>query len=174
MSVSEKIVVNFTQGVDYLQKVGKLAEQAEEAKNTAIVNANIAKSNAQTATNAADSASDSATEARQDANNAQAQAEMAETSKQEAAQYAENARNSASDANMYAEMAFGAAAPAWSSSETYNYPQCVAYTDGKTYRCIGTNVTGSDVPGSSSEWVSIILDANKLWELDVNGNIMPI
>jgi hypothetical protein len=42
--LSEKIVVNFTQGTDYIQTVGKLAQKAEEARDTAVVNANVAPS----------------------------------------------------------------------------------------------------------------------------------
>jgi hypothetical protein len=153
MAVDDKIYVNFTQGTDYVQKASKFAQQAEDAKNTAVINGNIARSSAISANNAANSAANSANAASQ-------AAEVATTASQQA--------------NMYAEMAFGAAAPAWNSSETYNYPQCVAYTDGKTYRCIGDDITGSDIPGQSDKWVSITLDANKLWILDANGNIEPV
>lgn len=159
MAVSDKIVVNFTQGIDYLQKVGKLAEQAEVAKDTAVVNANIARSSALTATNAAESASNSAEEAKQYADKATVQAEMSETSSQQA--------------EMYAQTAFSASAPAWDSTATYNYPTVVAYTDGMTYRCVGQNVTGSDVPGSSDKWVSITLDTDNFFEIDFEGRYMP-
>jgi hypothetical protein len=74
---------------------------------------------------------------------------------------------------MYAQTAFGASAPAWDSSETYNYPTVVAYTDGMTYRCVGQNVTGSDVPGSSDKWVSITLDSDNFFEVDFEGRFMP-
>ena len=159
MAVNEKIVVNFTQGVDYLQKVGVLAQQAETAKDTAVVGANSARSSATTATNAAKIASDSANEAKQSAEIAKAQADMAEISSQQA--------------ETYAQTAFGASAPAWDSSETYNYPQCVAYTDGMTYRCVGTNVTGSDIPGSSDKWVSITLNTDNFFDVDIEGRFMP-
>lgn len=43
----------------------------------------------------------------------------------------------------------------WDSSATYNYPDLVAYTDGHTYRCIGTNVSGAPAPPDSELWVRV-------------------
>ena len=97
-------------------------------------------------------------------------------------------------ADQIASQLEGIVAPlAWDPTETYNYPDIVAYTDGYTYRCVGTNVTGTDVPGQSTQWVSMMyglsafeLDANgdlmpcatifddSNWEIDANGNLMPV
>lgn len=43
----------------------------------------------------------------------------------------------------------------WDSSATYNYPDLVAYTDGHTYRCIGTNASGAPAPPDSELWVRV-------------------
>ncbi len=61
---------------------------------------------------------------------------------------------------------------AWDDTATYNYPDVVAYTDGYTYRCVGTNVTGTDVPGQSTEWVSLMYGLGA-WQLDANQDLMP-
>lgn len=61
---------------------------------------------------------------------------------------------------------------AWDENETYNYPDIVAYTDGYTYRCVGTNVTGEDVPGQSIQWVSLMYGIGA-WQLDANQDLMP-
>lgn len=67
----------------------------------------------------------------------------------------------------------GIAAPlAWDPTATYNYPDIVAYTDGYTYRCVGTNVTGADVPGQSTQWVSLMYGIGA-WQLDANQDLMP-
>lgn len=61
---------------------------------------------------------------------------------------------------------------AWDDTATYNYPDIVAYTDGYTYRCVGTNVTGTDVPGQSTQWVSLMYGIGA-WQLDANQDLMP-
>lgn len=67
----------------------------------------------------------------------------------------------------------GIAAPfAWDDTATYNYPDIVAYTDGYTYRCVGTNVTGADVPGQSTAWVSLMYGIGA-WQLDAKQDLMP-
>jgi len=67
----------------------------------------------------------------------------------------------------------GIAAPlAWDDTATYNYPDIVAYTDGYTYRCVGTSVTGTDVPGQSTQWVSLMYGIGA-WQLDANQDLMP-
>lgn len=157
--MTEKIVVNFTQGTDYIQTVGKMAQKAEEARDTAIVNANVAMSYANQANQSAINASNSADSAASSATNALNSANSANTASQQA--------------NMYAESAFGASAPAWDSTATYNYPECVAYTDGNTYRCVGANVGSADVPGNSPQWVRITLDTDDFWEEDSEGRYMP-
>ena len=76
-------------------------------------------------------------------------------------------------AEAFAEQVEGIAAPlAWDPTETYNYPDIVAYTDGRTYRCIGENVTGDEVPGSSAMWVSLMYGLSA-FDIDPNGDLMP-
>ena len=76
-------------------------------------------------------------------------------------------------ADQIASQLEGIEAPlAWDPTKTYNYPDIVAYTDGRTYRCVGTNVTGTDVPGSSIEWVTMMYGLSA-FEMDVNGDLMP-
>ena len=158
-SIVEKIVVNFTQGNDYIQTVGKLAQKAEEAKDTAVLYGNQARSSALQAEQSATNAANSALEAAGYATTAGNEANSAQTASQQA--------------SMYAQTAFGASAPAWDNTETYNYPTVVAYTDGYTYRCVGTNVDGTEIPGESSDWVRITLDTDDFWEEDSEGRYMP-
>jgi len=51
---------------------------------------------------------------------------------------------------------------AWDSGTTYNFPDLVARPDGHTYRCIGTNVTGT-APESSIQWVRITTFIDAPW-----------
>jgi hypothetical protein len=157
--ILEKVIVNFTQGADYLQNIGKLVQEAENAKDTAIVRADQAKN--------------SADQAKESANAAKSYANAAEQSAQDAATSANGAYTSSTQAHMYAETAFGASAPAWDANETYNYPTVVAYTDGHTYRCVGINVTGTDIPGDSDKWVGITLDTDDFFDVDFEGRYMP-
>lgn len=62
---------------------------------------------------------------------------------------------------------------AWSAATTYNFPDVVAYTDGYTYRCVGSNIVG-DVPGLSMNWVCLSRVTSAAWEYDTNGGIMPV
>ena len=61
----------------------------------------------------------------------------------------------------------------WNASTTYNFPDVVAYTDGYTYRCVGSNVVG-DVPGLSMNWVCLSRVTSASWEYDTNGGLMPV
>ena len=61
---------------------------------------------------------------------------------------------------------------AWDPTATYNYPDIVAYTDGYTYRCVGTSVTGADVPGQSIQWASLMYGIGA-WQIDANQDLMP-
>jgi len=38
----------------------------------------------------------------------------------------------------------------YDNSKTYNYPNCVVGSDGHTYRCLGTNVSGDNPVGSTT------------------------
>lgn len=90
----------------------------------------------------------------------------------EAAKQADIATERATQAGNYSAISFAATAKAWSASSAYSYPDVVAYTDGNTYRCIGTSVTG-EVPTSSPYWVKITLDGENFFEIDEVGNLMP-
>lgn len=63
---------------------------------------------------------------------------------------------------------------AWSAATTYNYPDVVYYTDGYNYRCVGTNVTGTELPGISQNWVCLARVTNSVWEYDTQGGLMPV
>ena len=84
------------------------------------------------------------------------------------------ARQNGVAAEQYAEQtASNVATSAWSAITTYNYPDVVHYTDGYSYRCVGTNVVG-DVPGISQNWVCLSRVTSASWEYDTNGGIMPV
>jgi hypothetical protein len=88
-----------------------------------------------------------------------------------------NAEAAALDAAGSAAEAFGAAAPAWDSGTVYNFPDVVAFTNGHTYRCIGTNITSApNINGIDNEadWTRITVVApDGFFEIDENGDIMP-
>ena len=150
--VGNVLAINFVQGPDYLQDV---AVSKAEAENAA-ARAKTSELNAL----------GSANKAKQSENIAVASAEAAKVSE-------EHAKTSEERAAAYATTAFGASAPAWSDTATYNYPAVVAYTDGNTYRCIGTDVTGTDIPGDSDKWFKLTLDLDDFWEIDMWGGYMP-
>ena len=164
--MADKIVVNFIQGPDYATSAAQSAQEAKESAANALQSENNAYLY-QTMANA------SKEYAKTCADNAKA-SELAAKASEEAAALSEAAADTYQEqASAYAATAFGASAPTWSNTATYNYPDVVAYTDGKTYRCVGTNVTGTDVPGSSNQWVAITLDMDDFWEVDINGGYMP-
>jgi hypothetical protein len=90
---------------------------------------------------------------------------------------AENSEAAALDAAQSATEAFGAAAPAWDSGATYNYPDVVSFTNGHTYRCIGTNVTSApNVDGidNVTDWTRITVSVDGFFEVDSNDDLMPM
>jgi len=93
----------------------------------------------------------------------------AAASQQAAANSAIEAAQSAAEAEVSAQ----AVSPsAYDSATTYNFPDVVAYTDGYTYRCIGTNVTGED-PSTSSNWARITTVYGDFFDTDINEDLMP-
>lgn len=97
-------------------------------------------------------------------------ATKAERSKTYADAYAIDAAQSASEA-------FGAAAPAWDSGTTYNYPDVVSFTNGHTYRCIGTDVTSApniDGIDNETDWTRITVAPDSFFEVDESGDLMPM
>ncbi len=86
------------------------------------------------------------------------------------------------EASRYAETAFGASAPAWEENydvggvptpREYNFPDVVAYIDGHTYRCIGSNVTDAPTNDPSSGWQRLTIKASGFFEFDIEGDCMP-
>lgn len=76
----------------------------------------------------------------------------------------------------YANIAFGASAPAWDAATTYNYPDVVAFTDGHTYRCTGSNVLGASYSPvtSKQDWQRISVEQGRqFFEHDENGDYTP-
>jgi hypothetical protein len=200
--MSDVIKVNFVQGRDYLQDVAVYAAQASNAAQTATNAANSAQQSANLSAQSANSsrgyannASSSATEASGYANNASDSADQSEHFAEVAQQAAENAQtsetnasNSATQANTQANNAAESAqqaqaalagitaysAPAWDSTTVYSYPAVVAYTDGNTYRCIGSNVAAGTIPVTSTDWARIsVLGGDDFFEIDMQGSLMP-
>ena len=90
---------------------------------------------------------------------------------------ASSAEAAALDAARSAAAAFGAAAPAWDSGMVYNFPDVVAFTNGHTYRCIGTNVTAApniDGIDNETDWTRITVAPDGFFEIDENGDLMPM
>lgn len=88
-----------------------------------------------------------------------------------------NAEAAALDAAGSATEAFGAAAPAWDSLAVYNFPDVVAFTNGHTYRCIGTNITSApNINGidNKADWTRITVAPDSFFEVDENGDLMPM
>jgi hypothetical protein len=170
---TQVLEVNFIQGADFAGEAKRAAEEATLSATHAHNSEVKAKASEEAAAQSEANAKVSENNAKASEDNAQASELAAKASEKNAAQSETAADTYQQQAAIYAATAFGASAPAWNVNATYNYPQCVAYTDGKTYRCVGTNVTGSDVPGQSDKWVSIILDTNDFWEIDEHGGYMP-
>lgn len=194
-SIVEKLIVNFSNGPDYLSKVGVLAEEAKTARDEAASSANSAANSANVAAQQAYNASISATNANKDATDAKIYANNAKTSADSAKAYADTAAANAgiaTDAAQQAdnlaqgvgtlveraENAVGAIAaysvPPWDASTVYSYPTVVSYTDGNTYRCIGNNVPAGTTPDTSQEWVRItMLGGDDYFDIDLQGSLMP-
>ena len=163
---TQVLQVDFIQGADF---AGEAAKAAEEA----LLSAEHAHNSEVKAKASEEAAAQSEANAKVSEDNAKA-SELAAKASEDNAKASETAADTYQEqASAYAATAFGASAPTWSNTATYNYPDVVAYTDGKTYRCVGTNVTGTDVPGSSNQWVAITLDMDDFWEVDINGGYMP-
>lgn len=181
----------------YAQTEAESAENAKTAAETAKADAEAAKSLAEASSLDAASSASAAQSAKIDAQLASAAARESEiaanTYKTAAEASSAAAQTAAANANTYkadaqqaaavaqdsASAAFGAAAPAWSASSTYNFPDVVAYTDGHTYRCKGTNV-GSDNPPvideaeNSAYWTKLTLAyGSSAFDYDENNDLMP-
>ncbi len=141
----------------------QLDEAVANATAEAAGSASSAASYMENAETSATAASASATAAAASATAASSSATLAENSAEEASVAAASSADSAVTAAAYA-------APAWSVSTTYNYPDAVTYTDGYAYRCVGTSVLG-DIPSQSSNWVQILTSIENFWKYDTDGDI---
>lgn len=122
--------------------------------------------------NAASSAA-SASAAASAAALSQQAAAVSESNAAASQQAAANSEIEAAQSAAEAEVSSQAVSPsAYSSTTTYNFPDVVAYTDGNTYRCIGTNVTG-EIPGISTNWVKMVTIYGDFFDVDTNGDYMP-
>jgi len=112
----------------------------------------------------------------------QAAAALSESQAQTAKNTAVTANNNAQDAAGRADtsaleaaasaiLAHGYAAPAWNGATEYNYPELVAYTDGHTYRCLGTAVVG-EIPPGSALWQRVTVTRGDYFEVDEEGDYM--
>lgn len=125
----------------------------------------IAEASATTATTQAGLASGFASSASDSKDAAALSESNAADSEDNALSYAEAAAVSAANANM-------ATAAAYNPATSYDYPTVVAFTDGSTYRCIGTDVVGED-PDTSSNWIKIAVVQADFFEPDALGDLMP-
>lgn len=141
----------------------QLDEAVANATAEAAGSASSAASYMENAETSATAASASATAAAASATAASSSATLAENSAEEASVAAASSADSAVTAAAYA-------APAWSVSTTYNYPDAVTYTDGYAYRCVGTSVLG-DIPSQSSNWVQILTSIENFWKYDTDGDV---
>jgi hypothetical protein len=93
-----------------------------------------------------------------------------------ASKKAQEASASALRAEASAQVAFGAEAEAWNPDKVYNYPDVVAFTDGHTYRCTGSNVQGASRSPKTSkqDWQRISVEQGRqFFEHDENGDYTP-
>jgi hypothetical protein len=194
-NVGSVLHVNFIQGEDYVQEAAisaaRAAQSAVEAK-TSETNAKAselaaANSEANAATSEANAANSevNAINAEQQAhgyaNAAFGYAGAAENSAVNAANSADQATAQASNVGILVTQAENIVAaldaysvPKWNSTTVYSYPQVVAYTDGQTYRCIGTNVPAGTIPPTSLEWVRLtVLGGDDFFDVDMYGSLMP-
>lgn len=186
--MSEIIKVNFVQGRDYLQDVALYANEAANAAANAKTSENNAQSAANQAAQSANQASQSALTA-QDAktqtviyaNAAKGYAESAQSNATIASDAATIASSQANNTAILVDRAENAvagidamSAPAWDATTVYSYPKVVAYTDGYTYRCIGTNVAAGTTPDTSKDWIRIsVLGGDDFFDVDMQGSLMP-
>jgi hypothetical protein len=191
----QDVAVYAAQASNAAQTATNAANSAQQSANLSAQSANLSAQSANSSSGYANNASSSATEASGYADNASDSADQSEHFAEVAQQAAENAQtsetnasNSATQANTQANNAAESAqqaqaalagiaaysAPAWDSTTVYSYPAVVAYTDGNTYRCIGSNVAAGTIPVTSTDWVRIsVLGGDDFFEIDMQGSLMP-
>lgn len=158
-------------------------DTAVAAKDTAVIASETAVSAKDIAVSAKDTAVLAETTCVNAAGNASASEQTASNKATEATNAATTATTKAAAASAdallaeaSANIAFGAAAPAWSEHTLYNFPDVVAYTDGHTYRCTGTDIIGYEqAPGIGPyNWQQISVEIGRqFFEHDENGDYMP-
>ncbi len=193
--MSEIIKVNFVQGRDYMQDIlvhvaeaenaaakaaisetnaASSANQAEQSAQNAAESANQAAQSAGIATESEAKATNAASQAQVYANNAQASAQNAANSAQTASSLATTVGTTKTEIENIAAGIEAEAPAAWDSSTVYSYPTVVAYIDGNTYRCIGTNVPAGETPNTSLNWVRLsVLGGDDYFDVDMQGSLMP-
>lgn len=165
-----------------LDKLTIITQQQQEQLDRAI-KVSVSKSNAVDLQNLATyaiQAQDGAAAAQRSANEAATSAGIAEAAKSAVnatinsavAQATASANSAANSAAASAANAFAATAPAYSPTTVYSFPTVVACTNGHSYRCIGTNITGEDPP-TSPNWVMVTAPSGDFFEIDEVGNLMP-
>ena len=102
------------------------------------------------------------------------QAAFALNSANEAAGYANNARNSEVEAIRQADRAeaYGSKAEVYDETKTYYPADVVMLSSGGVYRCIAES-TGEN-PQGSVKWVPVSMVKLLAFELDENGDLMPL
>ena len=148
---------------------------AEESAQSAIASANFASLSQESAVLSSDAKTAAlgyAADALAERLLAQEQVSLATNMKDETALLASDAENSANVASGAAQVASMANALAYNNAVAYNFPDVVAFTDGGTYRCIGTNIIG-EPPATSPNWAKIAVVWNDFFEMDPNGDMMP-
>jgi len=83
----------------------------------------------------------------------------AESLKDQASDSADNSAESASQSASSAVLsAASASATVYDPAATYNFPDAVVCTNGGTYRCMGTDISGIDpVTASSADWLPLMV-----------------
>jgi hypothetical protein len=162
--------------------------EAENAAAKAAISENNAASSANQAAQSAQNAKQSETIALESqvqahgyanaaqgyANSAHADAESASNSAQTASSLASTVGTTVTQVENIAAGIEAEAPAAWDSSTVYSYPTVVAYTDGNTYRCIGTNVPAGEMPNASLNWVRLsVLGGDDYFDVDMQGSLMP-
>ena len=160
--------------IDAMDSVYGAADSASSAAASAV----LATSEAQVSLNAAAAALVTQAAAQVTLSSTQATLTNAQALQSQIGQissYADNAAVLAILCQKYADQAasYPTGAPAYNSAHTYNFPDVCAYTDGKTYRCVGTGILG-ETPLGGTHWVALNAPTSDVcWEIDSNGDLMP-
>lgn len=119
-------------------------------------------------------AAGSAQTAKNYADDAEVSADHALASAQQAASAQSAASVAQAETQRIAAAASAMDVPAWDATTVYSYPAVVAYTDGQSYRCVGTDVPAGETPNTSKWWVPLtVRGGDDFWDIDIAGGIEP-